>query len=664
MSRPALVGVLFWTSLLGASLAGQAPAKVDFGRDVQPILKEYCVGCHGPSQQLNNFRLDRRREALRGGTFPVIAPGNSDGSRLYQRLIGNRFGLQMPPTAPLPAEAIATLKAWIDQGVAWPDEFAGDVPPPVADPNATRLMAALRDGDHATFTKVLSANPKAANLTGTGGSTPLLYAAFYGNRSEVQALLDRGADPNLANQAGSTPLMWAVSSLDKTQALLAAGAWVDARSDDGRTPMLIASGLMDGGPVVQRLLDYGASPEARLATDLAPLREAARVGDPAMFRALLTYGANPKGPGTPTAAFIRTNCAKCADILDLGPAPPPAASAPQAPTASAAPSAPAFSYNTVPSTPPSRPVTMNADSIRAAIDRSLPLLQKADVAFIQKTGCVSCHHNSLVAMAVATARQHGFRVDEKIAASQAKAAGVYIESWRDRSVQGLGIAGGQDSVSYILFGLLSEHYPSDGGTDAQAFFLKIRQSPDGRWRIAARRPPIESNDIQVTAVSMRSLQIYAPKARQAEFQQTIDRARDWLVTAKPESTEERVFRLLGLFWAKGPQATIDEAARELIADQRPDGGWSQTPTLTSDAYATGQAIVALRESGALKPDDPVYARAAQLLLNTQYEDGSWYVKNRANPVQAPFESGFPHGRDQWISAAATGWATTALALSR
>jgi hypothetical protein len=323
-----------------------------------------------------------------------------------------------------------------------------------------------------------------------------------------------------------------------------------------------------------------------------------------------------------------------------------------------------FSYADVPATPPSRPVVMSADSIRAAIDRSLPLLQKTDVAFIQKTGCVSCHHNSLVAMAVATARQHGFRVDEKIAASQVKAAGAYVDSWHDRSIQGLGFAGNQDTVSYILFGLLSEHYPSDPGTDAQAFYLKIRQSPDGRWRIAARRPPIESNDIEVTAMSMRSLQVYAPKALQAEFQQAINRARDWLLTAKPESTEERAFKLLGLYWARAPQAAIETASRELVADQRPDGGWAQTPTLTSDAYATGQAIVALRESGMLKVDDPVYARGAQYLLNTQYEDGSWHVRNRANPLQAPFESGFPHGRDQWISAAATGWATTALALSR
>src|SRR5215813_1842677 len=48
--------------------------------------------------------------------------------------------------------------------------------------------------------------------------------------------------------------------------------------------------------------------------------------------------------------------------------------------------------------------------------------------------------------------------------------------------------------------------------------------------------------------------------------------------------------------------------------------------------------------------------------STQLEDGSWYVRTRASPIQPYFESGFPHGRDQWISAAATNWATMALAL--
>lgn len=104
----------------------QDPGKVDFRRDVQPLLKQYCVGCHGPAQQMNAFRLDRRRDAMRGGTIAMIAPGNSQGSRFYLKLIGNQYGPQMPPTRALRPAQIAVLKAWIDQGAEWPDEASGE----------------------------------------------------------------------------------------------------------------------------------------------------------------------------------------------------------------------------------------------------------------------------------------------------------------------------------------------------------------------------------------------------------------------------------------------------------------------------------------------------------------------------------------------------------
>jgi hypothetical protein len=48
------------------------------------------------------------------------------------------------------------------------------------------------------------------------------------------------------------------------------------------------------------------------------------------------------------------------------------------------------------------------------------------------------------------------------------------------------------------------------------------------------------------------------------------------------------------------------------------------------------------------------------LLKTQLPDGSWHVKSRSFPFQTYFESGFPHGPDQWISAAATGFAAAAV----
>src|SRR5882724_3682875 len=115
---------------LSVTQSHQASGKSDFRRDVQPILKQFCIECHGPSQQQHGFRLDRRRDAMRGGTSTVIAPGNSAGSRLYLKLISNKYGPQMPLTGPLTQDQIDIIKAWIDEGAEWPDELSGDVPPP------------------------------------------------------------------------------------------------------------------------------------------------------------------------------------------------------------------------------------------------------------------------------------------------------------------------------------------------------------------------------------------------------------------------------------------------------------------------------------------------------------------------------------------------------
>ena len=193
--------------------------------------------------------------------------------------------------------------------------------------------------------------------------------------------------------------------------------------------------------------------------------------------------------------------------------------------------------------------------------------------------------------------------------------------------------------------------------------MKRRQLAEGGWRVAADRPPIESSDIAVTALALRSLQAYAPAPQKAEYARAIERGAAWLAQARPTSTEDHAFLLLGLRWTGQSDAAMQKAARALVALQGSDGGWSQIPTLGSDAYATGQALTALAESGAVKPNDPVYERGVRFLLGTQLEDGSWYVRSRAIPVQPYFDSEFPHGQDQFISAAATNWAISALALA-
>ena len=722
-------------------VATQQVSKVDFVRDVQPIFRQSCYGCHGPALQQNGFRIDRRSDAMRGGTITVIGPGASEASRMYLRLIGSDYGTQMPPTGALSPDKIRVIKDWIDQGAEWPDDVSGETPPPPADPTATSLIDAIRRGDRKAFKTIVAATPKAGGLRGSAGTTPLMYAVLYSDAASVQTLLDGGADVNARNDAGATALMWAVTDLEKTRLLIDHGADVNAKSGDQRTPLLIAAGIAGASPVVKLLIEHGAKVSVKapgLDGETSPLVEATLSGDEPTFRLLMANGAdvNATGPG-PLLLALRAQCVACVDTLlkATNPAfltPAMIYSSPPIGTALATPMLLDRGADAKAKDPAGRTMLMlaassdaipveaikvlaargadvnakgpngetaltfarlrgrtavvdelikagavesspapvatalkpsPASSPRAAVERVLPLLQQNDVTFLKKSGCVSCHNNSLTAMTVALARGNGLRVDEDVAHAQAQAIGRYIDSWRERALQGVGIPGDTDTVSYILLGLSAENYPPDQATDAMARFIKRQQRPTGEWLIFAHRPPLESNDIQLTATSIRALQVYAPRLQRIEYEKAINRATAWLVKADARTTEERAFQLMGLGWAAAQKAVIQKAARALTAEQRSDGGWSQLPTTESDAYATGQALVALKQSGAVDVSDAAYKRGVQFLLNSQLADGSWYVKSRALPIQPHFESGFPHGRDQFISAAASNWGAMALALA-
>src|SRR5262249_10474432 len=219
-------------------------------------------------------------------------------------------------------------------------------------------------------------------------------------------------------------------------------------------------------------------------------------------------------------------------------------------------------------------------------------------------------------------------------------------------------------MSYIVVGLEGEHKNPDLNTDAVAMYLKTRQMPDGHWAttVGEPRPPMCSDYTGQTALSMRALQLYAPKIDRAGYEKTIQLAAAWLAKAEPTTNEDQTWRPLGVAWAARDKAAIKKAQRELLAAQRSDGGWSDLASMDSNAYSTGRALVALQTTG-FPVSHPAYQRGVQFLLKNQLEDGSWYVKSRAAGLQPYFDGGFPHGVDQWISAAGTSWATMALTLA-
>jgi hypothetical protein len=184
------------------------------------------------------------------------------------------------------------------------------------------------------------------------------------------------------------------------------------------------------------------------------------------------------------------------------------------------------------------------------------------------------------------------------------------------------------------------------------------QRKEGDWpNYGVARPPLEDGGFSHTAKGIRALRLYAIPARRAEFDDRVARAAAWLERADPLTTEDRAMQLLGIAWAgrKAPAARV----RQLAAKQRADGGWGQTDSLPSDAYATGEVLWAMHEAG-MGASDAVFRRGVDYLLAAQQPDGTWHVVTRALGFQPYFQSGFPYEHDQWISQAGTAMATIGL----
>jgi mono/diheme cytochrome c family protein len=105
------------------SLPPPIKRKVDFAKDIQPLLREKCHQCHGPSRKEAGLRLDRRDDAINGGNSgPAFIAEKSADSRLIKYVAAVDPDVVMPPEGErLSDEQIGILRAWIDQGARWPE---------------------------------------------------------------------------------------------------------------------------------------------------------------------------------------------------------------------------------------------------------------------------------------------------------------------------------------------------------------------------------------------------------------------------------------------------------------------------------------------------------------------------------------------------------------
>jgi ankyrin repeat protein len=513
------------------------------------------------------------------------------------------------------------------------------------------------------------------NARQADGRTPLYIAASAANDNAiVRLLLEKGADPNLATANGNTPLMVASGrgDVEAMRLMIDKKADVQAKSGTGATALMGAAGSRNPR-AVELLLAKDADVNILTKRQESALANAATAGVEESVKLLLDHGAKVNVPDdrgysplmyaaaseAMPAGIVKMLLEKGADVNATGEGETvKTLAAKRGDTEVARLLGVSAEEREQGGIAPLPPASATERPLSEAVQKALAQLEKQSHVFIRTAGCNSCHAQDLPSAAAALARDRGLPAPKEIVQLKEAMNGETPERYMDL------IAPSTASLGWELFDRSLNHTPRDEYTDSVLHYLRAMQSPEGYWKGPdGRRPPMNSGDLQTTALAIYALQNFSAPLDRSQTDAALARAATWLTKVQPGTTQERAFHLLALSWANASPALVEHAAHTLAATQRSDGGWNQLPGMGSDAYASGQALFALNTAAKMAPADSVYQKGIHYLLRSQAADGSWHVKTRSIWIQPYFDSGFPYDHDQWISAAGTAWASMALSVS-
>jgi hypothetical protein len=327
-----------------------------------------------------------------------------------------------------------------------------------------------------------------------------------------------------------------------------------------------------------------------------------------------------------------------------------------------------FTHIVSASEPKSIPIA-TVPQVQQSVDRAIGYLQTESGAWLKAGRCAACHHAAMPLWALSEAGKQGYAIDKQFLTDSIEGA---LGSRKKMMASGLvpnpdappdprPMARGV-STGAVFMAAIAGTMPSL--TDGQKESLNQitddiikKQQPDGSWEFFLSRPPINESQASDTAWIVMALQGDVDRDPTKSHRAALDKGIAWLDAPNvPDNQQMKVLKLLVSIRAGTPREKLQPAIDQLLALQRPDGGWNQTPVPISDAFATGQTLYALALAG-YTSERPEIQRGINFLVATQKPDGSWPMTSRATPDGRPGKAKVLTP----ITCAGSSWATLALA---